>query len=90
MAKGQRCSTENNIAIQELSYENGLFLKSDKLIVQKELRPEMLSRIHDSHLGIVKCKARASDILYWPSMNSEIGNIVSQCSVCNQNQKTVT
>lgn len=48
----------------------------------------MLNKIHESHLGIVKCKARARDILYWPGMNTEIEEMVSQCAVCSKHQSS--
>ena len=39
---------------------DGLLFKGTRLIVPKSLRPEMLRQIHKSHLGIVKCRQRAS------------------------------
>ncbi|KAI3373038.1 hypothetical protein L3Q82_006334 [Scortum barcoo] len=51
---------------EEISYASGLMFKNAKLIVPNQMRQEMLDRIHESHLGIVKCKERARDILYWP------------------------
>ena len=47
----------------------------------------MLDRIHESHPGIVKCKQRARDILFWPGMSSQIVDKVSKCSICSQFQK---
>ena len=47
----------------------------------------MLALIHESHQGIVKCKQRARDILFWPGMSSQIEDKVSKCSVCSQFQK---
>ena len=41
----------------------------------------MLTKIHTSHLGIVKCKQRARDILFWPGMGRDIENLVSQCEI---------
>lgn len=69
----------------EITYSAGLMFKAAKLIVPKQLRQEMLSKIHESHLGIVKCKERARDVLYWPHMSTNIEEMVSQCTVCNQN-----
>ncbi|XP_021359179.1 uncharacterized protein K02A2.6-like [Mizuhopecten yessoensis] len=44
----------------------------------------MLKTIHSSHLGIVKCKSRARDTLFWQGMSSEVEDIVSKCSICAQ------
>ena len=38
----------------------------------------MLERIHESHQGIVKCKQRARDILFWSGMSSQIEDKVSK------------
>lgn len=36
---------------EEISFALGLLFKADKLIVPLQLRPEMLKKIHESHLG---------------------------------------
>ena len=56
----------------EISTIDGLMFKGLKLIIPKKMRNEMLDIIHSSHLGIVKCKSRAREVLFWPSMNSDI------------------
>ena len=38
----------------------------------------MLNCIHESHKGIVKCKQRARDILFWPGMSSQVEDKVSK------------
>ena len=44
---------------EEISLHNGLLFKSQRVIVPKAMRSEILSRIHSSHQGIVSClKAR--------------------------------
>ena len=42
----------------------------------------MLEKIHSSHLGIVKCKQRARDVLFWPQMGNDIEQVVSKCRIC--------
>ncbi|XP_033756234.1 uncharacterized protein K02A2.6-like [Pecten maximus] len=71
----------------ELSCIDGLLFKSHTIIVPKTLRREMLKTIHSSHLGIVKCKLRARELLYWPGMSSEIEDTVSKCSTCATNSR---
>jgi hypothetical protein len=55
------------------------------------MRSNMLNLIHESHLGIEKCKARARAILFWPGMSKDIYEKVSQCANCatyrRRNQK---
>lgn len=68
---------------EEITYTEGLLFKNAKLVVPCSMRAEMLQRIHEAHLGIVKCKERARDILFWPGMSKQIEDIVMKCSVCN-------
>ena len=70
----------------ELSVVDGVLFKGSKVVVPNSLRKEMLDKIHESHLGVVKCKARARDVLYWPGMSSQIEDVVAKCSVCNENR----
>ena len=71
----------------EISEVDGLLFKAQKLIVPQSKRKEMLELIHESHQGIVKCKQRARDILFWPGMSSQIEEKVSQCFLCAQFQR---
>ena len=73
---------------EEISFASGLLFKSDKLIVPLQLRPEMLEKIHESHLGVVKCKERARDVLYWPGMSAQIEQVVAQCAACNEHRSS--
>lgn len=55
------------------------------MVIPRNLRPEMFMRIHEAHLGMVKCKRRARDVFCWPGMNSQIRDIVSKFRI----EKTV-
>ena len=54
-----------------------------RIVVPPSMRADMLSQIHASHLGIVKCKQRAREALYWPGMSEQITNLVKDCHLCN-------
>ncbi len=73
---------------EEINYASGLLFKNAKLIVLNHLRQEMLNKIHESHLGIMKCKERARDILYWPGISTLTEKMGSQCPVCNKKKKS--
>ena len=71
---------------EELTLHNGVLFKNQKVIIPKAMRLEMISRIHSSHLGIESCLRKARDLVFWPSMNSEIKEAVIKCSVCAEYQ----
>lgn len=73
---------------EEISCASGLLFKADQLIVPLQLRPEMLEKIHEAHLGVVKCEERARDVLYWPGMSAQIEQVVAQCAVCNEHRSS--
>ena len=58
-----------------------------RIIVPPSLRRQMLNLVHGSHLGIVKCKQRAREVLYWPAMNSDIEETVKNCTKCADFQR---
>ena len=53
-----------------------------KIVVPPSLRKTMLNLINKSHLGMVKCKKIAKEVLFWPAMNKDIEDVVRQCVQC--------
>ena len=75
---------------EEISMINGILFKNHKVIIPKSMQRDMLEKLHRSHLGIVKTKQRARDIMYWPGMNQQIENIIGECSSCLKYQRANT
>ena len=66
----------------ELSVYKGIVFKGSQIVIPYSLQKDMLSKIHEGHLGETKCKSRARNVMYWPGMGHDIVNIVSTCSIC--------
>ncbi len=66
----------------ELSVEQGLLLRGSRFVIPLSLQPEMLKRIHEGHQGIVKCRERAQQTVWWPGLNSQLQDRVFNCTVC--------
>ena len=66
----------------EIHCEDDLLFAGEKLVVPNAMRGELLSRLHESHLGIEKCRARTSEIMYWPNMSADIEETVAKCATC--------
>ena len=59
-----------------------LLCMDDRIIVPKLLQQEMLTTLHESHMGAEKTKSRARQALYWPSMADDIDKKVAECATC--------
>jgi len=43
-----------------------------------------MKQIHSSHIGIIGSLRRAREYLFWPGMDAEIKEYISQCEICTQ------
>lgn len=71
----------------ELTVHEGLLLRNCRLVIPQLLKEEILSRIHEGHQGIVKCRRRASESVWWPGMSREIADMVRDCVQCAKHRK---
>ena len=69
----------------ELTCLDGLLFKGDKL--PKTLQSEMWEKIHETRLGIVKCKNRARQDLFWPGMSARIEETVAAYALCAEHSR---
>ena len=56
----------------EVTYQDGLVLKGQQIIVPSSLQLEICKILYQGHLGIEKTKSRARQSLFWSNMNTEI------------------
>ena len=69
-------------ARDHMSYHDGIIYKGLCIVVPPSLQKYMIGLIHKSHLGIVKCKQWAHEVLYWLAMNADIEMAVKDCETC--------
>ena len=74
----------------ELAIHAGLIYRGERVIVLLVLRPAMKEEIHNSHLGIQACLRRARECLFWPAMNAEIKDYISECEICQSYSRKST
>ena len=70
----------------EIVAQDEILYRGSRVIIPQSMRPSMLKKVHASHQGAEACIRRAKDVLFWPGMNGEITNMVSQCAACNEYQ----
>ena len=68
----------------ELSIERGLLLRGGRIVVPTSMRKEVLEKLHAGHQGIVKCRARARQSVWWPGISAELQEKVASCQVCSK------
>ena len=67
----------------ELTLQDRVVLKGDRVVIPPSLRQEMKERVHSSHIGIQGCLRRARESIYWPGMSRELETYMAQCETCN-------
>lgn len=68
----------------EITEDEGLLFYNDRVIIPRSLRNELLNKLHESHFGIDKTKARARQVVFWPGITKEIENFILSCSICEK------
>ena len=56
----------------QLSVQNGVLIKSDRVCIPPELQDRTLYDLHDGHLGVEKMTHLARSSVYWQGINSDI------------------
>ena len=67
---------------KELTIQDGLILKGTQIVIPHKRHEAILKQIHDSHLGLTKCKLRAKQAVYWPGLSDQLGQLVLNCQPC--------
>ena len=67
----------------ELAVLDGVIYRGMRIVILPSMRPAMLTVIHGTHFGIVKCKQRAIEALYWPGVSAQIEEKVKDCTICH-------
>lgn len=67
---------------EELTINFGIVWKGNRILIPQCMRRDILKKIHSSHLGLEKCKLRARETVYWPHINSQLQDYLSNCQPC--------
>lgn len=59
-----------------------ILMFDSRLVVPQILQLEILEKIHQGHLGISKCKARARNAVWWPSIMAQVEAMCRKCPTC--------
>ena len=66
----------------------GLITCGNRIIVPKEMRPEMLQYVHKGHQGKERCLLRARNTVFWPKMTYDVQQLIENCIICQEHGKS--
>ena len=73
----------------ELSTANYIITRGERIFIPALKRKQVLQNLHRSHSGITRTKQLARDTVYWPTMNTDIEELVNQCDICLQHRNSL-
>ena len=69
---------------ETLSVEFGLITCGNRIIVPREMRPEMLQYIHEGHQGKERCLLQARNTVFFPKMTDDVQELTERCIICQE------
>jgi transposase InsO family protein len=69
-----------------LSVSDGLLMYGERIVIPRSMRPVILDKMHEGHLGINKTLERAKMSAWWPGMTKDIKHVVTTCTHCQARQ----
>ena len=71
----------------ELSVQGDCILWGSRVVVPQACREAVLEMLHEAHPGIVRMKALARSIVWWPGIDADVEKKVKSCQQCQANSK---
>ena len=59
------------------------------MVIPSALRHDVLKKIHAGHMGIVKCRERARQGVWWPGLSNQLQELVKNFEECCKAQEQV-
>ena len=66
----------------ELYLRDNMIYRAERLVMPQARRRDYLKKLHVGHLGMGKCIERAKQSVFWPGINGDIRQLISECSIC--------
>lgn len=65
-----------------LTVHDCLVFKGTRLVIPSALQNDVLTKLHKVHQGVVKCKERTQQALWWPGLSQQMNGLVLKCRTC--------
>lgn len=66
----------------EITIQNDLLMRGCRIIIPIALRMEILDKLHSGHLGLVRCRQRANQSVWWPGLGNQLQELILNCRTC--------
>ena len=70
----------------ELTVHCGVLMPGHRAVIPAKLRNQVLTELHEGHLGIVKMKSLARSYIWWPKIDKDIEHLAKSCPGCQLQQ----
>ena len=71
----------------EITAQNSLLFKGERLIAPAKLRKEIMEKVHSSsYLGTEGCLRRAREVFYWLRMKAEFKDFIIKYNICSSHK----
>ena len=71
----------------QLTIVNSLLMYESRIVIPSALCQEVLEKLHEGHQGIVKCRRRAIQSVWWPGISKNVKELIDNCRICCQTTK---
>ena len=68
--------------LSELSVEEGLIMRGERIVVPPEIRSKVVKVAHESHLGAVKTKQLIKETMWFPKIDEHVKLEIQDCLPC--------
>ena len=65
-----------------LTLKNDLLLYGSRIVVPTSMQQVTLTKLHQGHQGIERCRQRARISVWWPGLSGQIDKFIKSCQVC--------
>ncbi len=65
-----------------LTAHNRLLLRGPRLIIPSAMHNSVLEKLYQGHQGILKCKERARETVWWPGLGNQLSERILNCRTC--------
>ena len=78
------------IRSHELSVEADCVVWGTRVVIPPAGRRRILTELHEAHPGAARIKGLARGVVWWPSIDVEVEQLVRKCEICQMNRPNLS